>query len=473
MKITFLIPPVKNGRAAERLFGCTYQIYPQPNLVVLYAAAPLEKNHEIRVFDFPVLSKKYSEFLNWFKKDQSDIYCFHTVPLSLRLDLEVARLIKNKPVIFFGPTPTFSPSTFLINENFYVLRGEVEETIPSLIKAIKKKRGFNNIPGLSYLNKGRIINNKSSGFIKDINRLKIPNRRLIAYQKYRNPKLPKNPYTVLLTSRACPAQCYYCVPNSLSYARELEWKQSNHELKPPVRLRSPENVYQELKDIKNLEIKSISVIDDNFIFDKGRHLKLCHQFKKIGLPYGILTRCDTLIDEEIVKALADSGCVYVDLGVESFNQKILDDVGKNLKVATIYKSIELLFKYKIKPKLNILYGASIFETKQTLKDTLEKVKKLPISEVQFAITSPFPGTEFTKIAIKKGWTDSNDVSNIDPSKTGKVSYPHLSAKELEKWVRYSYKSFYLRPKIILKNLLRVRSYQDFFVYSKGLLHVLK
>ena len=114
-------------------------------------------------------------------------------------------------------------------------------------------------------------------------------------------------------------------------------------------------------------------------------MEICKAFKEVGLPFGILARNDRLVDEEMVKALAEAGCVYVDFGVESFNQAILDDVGKDLKVETIEISINLLKKYGIEPKINILYGASPLETKETLKDTLNRVLKLNVDFAQFAV----------------------------------------------------------------------------------------
>ena len=140
MKITFVIPPAKHGRAAERLFGCTFQVYAQPNLVVLYPATMLKNNHKVVVRDFPVEDYSYGQFVEWAKHDDSDIYCFHTVPLSRNLDLEAVKALKHKPVIFFGPEPTHIPETFLTKNNYYVIRGEVEASICGLVDAIEKIR---------------------------------------------------------------------------------------------------------------------------------------------------------------------------------------------------------------------------------------------------------------------------------------------------------------------------------------------
>lgn len=478
MKITFIIPPPLEGRAAERLFGCTYQVYPQPNLIVLYAATILKnKGHNIVVRDMPVEGLSFEKFEEWAEEDNSDIYCFHTVPLCAELDLHAKEYLRDAPIIWFGPRPTSDPEEFLVKNNYYVMRGEVEATIGKVVEAIAQKKGFKEIPGLSFMdNEGKIIHNKGFGYIKDINKLPIPDRTLIPYSKYRNPKLPKSPYTTMLTSRQCNAKCYYCVPNSLSYARELEWKRcnNNHEcIKPPVTIRDPEDIKKELMEIKKLGIKAVSVIDDQFVWGKERHIQICNAFKDSGLPFGILARSDMLVDEEMVKALADAGCIYVDFGVESFRQEILDDVGKNIKVETIESSIELLRKYGIVPKINILYAASPLETKETLKETLDKILSLNVDFVQFTVCSPFPGTRFREKALKEGWVVEKDVGKADPSKKSLIQYPHLPNEYLTNWVRHSYRKFYLRPKIIVKRLLKIRGIGEFKTYLIGIIQLTK
>jgi anaerobic magnesium-protoporphyrin IX monomethyl ester cyclase len=496
MKVTFVIPPTIKGRAAERLFGCTYQVYPQPNLVILYAATILKnKGYDVKVRDMPVEGLSFGQYKEWAKHDSSDIYCFHTVPLCTELDLKaIKHLNQMKPVIWFGPRPTSDPKEFLIQDNYYVIRGEAEAIISKVVEAIEKKENiksdsenrkeeeeqveeiFKQIPGLSYRRNDEIITNSGFGYIKDINKLPTPDRTLINYRKYTNPKLPGAPYTTMLTSRQCNSKCWYCVPNSLSYARELEWKRCNKDpecVKPPVTIRDVEDIKKELEEIKSIGIKAISVIDDQFVWGKERHLELCKAFKDVGLPFGILARNDRLVDEEMVKALADAGCIYVDFGVESFKQEILDDVGKDIKVETIETSIKLLKKYGIEPKINILYGASPLETKETLKETLQKVLELEVDFAQFAVCSPFPGTRFREAAIANGWIVEEDVGKADPSKKSIIQYPHLSNEYLTKWVKHSYRKFYFRPKIIAKRVRSIKRPGDTIVYLKGLWQLTK
>lgn len=469
MKISFVIPPVETGRTPERLYGCTYQVYPQPDLPLLYAASSIE-GHEVTVRDFPVEGFSYKDFLKWMDEDDSEIYVLHTVPISKDIDLKAAQNTR-KDCIFFGPGPTAEPEKFLIRDNSYVLRGEIEYTIGRLANCIDKGKGFHKLNGLSFRKRGA-NHNKTSGIIKNIDNIPIPNRKLIKNKLYRNPKLPRSPYTTMLTSRGCSFRCYYCVPNSLSYARELEWKRFEKG-KPPVTLRTAENIVPELRDMKKLGIRSISVVDDQFIWGKERNKDLCGAFKKAGLPFGILARCDVLCDEEIVSGLAGAGCVYVDIGIESFNQGVLDYIKKDLRVESIKKSIALLNKYGIEPKLNILYGSCPLETEKDLKETLKTVKSFDVDFAQFAVCSPFPGTEFRDIGCEKGWFKNTDVSKVDTSKGSLVSFENMDDVELEKWVRHSYRSFYLRPKTIIKRMSKIRNISEFKTYFKGILNLVR
>ena len=64
MKICFLTPPALDGKApAERIFGCNYGIYTQPNIFMLYPATILHRaGHEVRFLDFPARGKGRRDF---------------------------------------------------------------------------------------------------------------------------------------------------------------------------------------------------------------------------------------------------------------------------------------------------------------------------------------------------------------------------------------------------------------------------
>jgi len=468
MKTVFVIPPPsRKGKVPERLFGCSYTVYSMPNLAILYAASVLKNNNvDVEIFD----ATKMNETEFWKKLPRGDFYIFHSVLLSTPADIKVAeRISKKSKVIFFGPHPTYLPKDFLLNENCLVARGEADLLIERIVKAKDPKK----LKGISFLKGKKVVHNKTSGIIEDLDKLPFPARDLDA-NEYRSLKLKDSKFTVVLASRQCAYRCYYCVPNSISWARELEWKNWTKKAgKPPVRVRSAKNVISEVNQLARQGYKEISFIDDQFVWDKKRCLEICKGIKGLKIEYGILARADRLIDEEIVKELADSGCKYVDIGVESFDQEVLDYVKKDLKIETIYKAIDLLNKYNISPKLNIMFGTSPIETKEMLKSYIKKTLNLQVNYCMYSIATPFPGTEFEKVAKKRKWMrkNVNIYNDLDPAKKSLISYPNLSGKALEKAVFSANKNFYLRPKIIFNQLFKIHSVSGFLDTLKGALRI--
>jgi anaerobic magnesium-protoporphyrin IX monomethyl ester cyclase len=246
---------------------------------------------------------------------------------------------------------------------------------------------------------------------------------------------------------------------SISWARELEWKKFNPG-KPPVTKRSAENIISEFKLLAKQGYKEFSIIDDMFIWDRERIMKICRGIAPLKIRYGILARADHIQDEELVKALAKSGCQYVDLGVESFDQKVLDYVKKDLDVKKVYRAVELLNKYRITPKINIMFGTAPIETRESILKTIKQAKDLPVDFCMFSIATPFPGTEFEKLAKEHHWLNKDYdriYKNLDPAKKALVSYKNLKDKDLEELALKANRDFYIRPKILLKQLRRTSS----------------
>ena len=114
----------------------------------------------------------------------------------------------------------------------------------------------------------------------------------------------------MVTSRNCPFKCIYCVPSSLTFAREIEYKREHEGKKPPVGFRSPENVVDEIEELANKGYKAIGFMDDNFIVTKKRLEVIGEALKKHHIVWGCQARVDA-IDEEIAEMLQHYNCQYV------------------------------------------------------------------------------------------------------------------------------------------------------------------
>ena len=330
-----------------------------------------------------------------------------------------------------------------------VFRGEPEVNVRRYLKT-------GSSIGISYLKNGVPQHIPPSQEVVDINKLPIPLRthgRLGRYAtKYHNYKFEKRPHTTMMASRGCAYRCLFCVPNSVSFARELEYKKF-FKKKPKPSIATSERVITEFKQIKSEGFNSIMVMDDQFLWGKERTLEICEGIKGLNMEWGCLSRADFLIDEDIVKNLYMAGCRTVDVGIESLCQRTLDHVKKDLKLDTFYQAINLLKKYQLEPKINIVLGLHPSETLVELKDMIRKVRKLDIKNVMFTIATPFKGTEFYDYCKNRGYI-IDDSDNIDPLGKCMISYPNLTNVQLEKLQKYAYFTYYFRFSWLLARFRR-------------------
>ena len=472
MKITFIIPPSLDGeKPAERSAGCTRMVYPIPNIYELTVAAVLEQaGHEVSYHDFVLMRNGGNMFESFLKNDDSDCYLIWSVNLSMSTDIHAHYLIrKHRPksfIIFEGPAPTLYTSKFLIDEHTVIVRGEPELTVKELTERIENDLDWTNVDGTSVLKDYVVQTNKPRTLLKNLDELPFPARHLLGDYQFSNPKLKIHPYTLVLTSRNCPFHCIYCVPSSLTFARELEYKTRNPG-KPPISFRSVENIKEELVMLAEQGYKSVAFIDDNFIVKKDRLEAIVKILKQYGFSWGCQARVDA-ITEDIAKILENSGCKFVDLGVESFDDSILDYIKKDIHSDDIDRGIKMLQKYSVPVKLNILIGTSPLETIETVNNTLKRAKELKVSQVMFNIVAPFPGTEFYELAKANGWIAGGEYTPTDVQRNSILNYPQLSGKQMERLLFKNNLSFFLRPSFIFMHLKNFSSFTDFKVALRAL-----
>ncbi|MCL5037141.1 MAG: B12-binding domain-containing radical SAM protein [Chloroflexi bacterium] len=459
-KVTFIEPPPITDRVPERLAGCTYEIHHFPDLAQLGLLSLLKREgYEVNLIDAVLEEIPREDFFKIIAEDDSDYYVIHSCILAKPTDLmTIARIYEVRPksrVFFHGPEPTRVPWEYLDDERTVVFRGEPED---NMLEFLEKGTA----PGTSFKKKYEIESLPPTGRQVNLDKLPVPDRLFGPLGKYKdrffNPKFKGRPYTAMMASRGCAHRCLFCVPNSLSFARELECIKYFGK-KPKVAKVSAARVIEEFRAVAAQGFKSMMVIDDQFLWDKPRSLEICAGVAPLKLEWGILSRADYLLDEEVIKALKDSGCTTIDIGVESLCQKTLDFVRKDITVDQVDRSLSLLKKYGIDAKLNMIIGACPAETEADIQDGLEKLKEMDVENVMFSIATPFKGTEFYKLCEDEGYLiDESD--SLDPLNKAMISYPNLPAEKLEKLEKKAYRDFYLRPEKIWKRIKNIKNLKD-------------
>lgn len=478
MKILFLTPPpLDNALPAERIFGCNYGIYSQPNIFILYPATVLKNaGYGVVCLDFPVTGRTRVDFERFCMDQDFDLIFMYSVFLSKRTDLMARDMLsrgnRRSRFVFMATEPSAAPDDF-VDDRSIVIRGEPESRVLPLVEALAAGTPLTGIPGISYVRDGEIIHQGGCPVIEDLDTLPFPDRTLLDPADYHNPKLSMQPFTTMLASRGCSFGCYYCVPNSLSFAREIEYKRDHLTGKPPVRLRSARNVVEEFTALARAGYKSISFIDDQFVWGGERTMEICAGIAPLGVEWSCLARADMLQDEQVVMAMGRAGCRYVDIGIESFNQEILDYIGKGCKVEMVYTAVANLKRAGIEPELNILLASCPLETAETIETTFRETVRLDVDYVLFSVCTPFPYTAFNARAKVEGWMVKPEYEAIDPIKESFISYPHLTKAQLDRIIRRLYMRYYFRPSYIWKRLRRLHGFRDLVNKARAALTILR
>ncbi|MGZ7208617.1 MAG: B12-binding domain-containing radical SAM protein [Methanobacterium sp.] len=353
-----------------------------------------------------------------------------------------------------GSQPTYRPTDFLDNGFDFVCIGEGEKTVYEFAnEVINDTKNWEHIDGIAWKKGQNNVFNKERALISEdeINSVEIP-----AYEKIDRRYFDISGAIIrgmilkgalLLTTRGCPFSCSFCGCN-LIFGRKLRYK-------------SLENVEKEIKYLKeNFDIEGIWIVDDTFTINKKHVIGVSKILKKYNVVWGCQSRVNTL-DEELVKIMKDSGCIQIDLGVESGSQRILNDIiHKGTKVEQIIESFKLLKKYKIRALANFMIGLPT-ETNDDLKKTMELAEKIEADEYVFSIATPLPGTElYDMVGVD---ISPNDYALIDWN--GSILTEKLNKsdiKDIEKKLKM------LRRKYLLKSIFKSISFRNLkFYFNKG------
>lgn len=472
-KVLFIEPPPIEKNTAERFAGCSWELYHFPDLANIYPFLVLEREgFEAEYLDAVADNLTERRFIEKIKEINPDIFILHSVILSKTTDIYYIKYLEKTfpqaTILIHGPEPTRVPEQYLFDNKIIVFKGEIEQNLLSYLKTSR-------LSGVSVYKEGEVVDIADEQAEWDYDWLphvKRSHAKLKKYfLKYYNPKLSKHPQTVMMASRGCSFNCRFCVPNSLSFSREMEFLK-NHPNKPKVKIASAGYVTSEFRQIKEDGFNSVMIVDDQFLWDKERSIKICSGIKNLGLKWGCLSRADFLNDEDLIKALAQAGCETIDIGVESFSQEILDDINKGLSSSDIITAIELLKKYKISPKLNIMLGVSPLSSKEEVKHTVRQIKNMGLDNVMFSIATPFKGTKFYQQAKENSWL-IDDTDKINPLGKAVISYPSLKARELERLQKFAYRSLYLRPGFIFRRIKKWLNPMNLFNDIKIALRIFK
>ncbi|MBR6126604.1 radical SAM protein [bacterium] len=454
-KVLLIYPPSPVLNREDRCQQPTKDLIvipPLPPTDLLYLAAIAEEcGYEARVKDY----SEGGNLLNDVQEFAPNFIVANIAMPTYKTDMEALARIKqtfpNIKIIVKG-APFLTYNTNVTYENpfvDYVIYGEAELTLKEILDGVPNEE----ILGICYTDDNmQPVKNDPRPFIENLDSLPFPARHLVDNSKYKRPDNGKV-QAVIKVSRGCPYHCFFCLATPVSGAN--------------VRKRSVENIIAEIKEcVEKYNITNFIFWSDIFNIDRDWTINLCKKIIDSGLKitWSANTRANTM-DDEMAAWMYKSGCRLCSIGVESGSQEILNNIGKKITLDEIRNTVKILKKNKIKIYNYFVIGLP-WETEKTVEETIKFAIELDSNFISFYTATPLPGTKYFAYAMM------NKLISGELDFTNSYYEPVVKAHDLTKerifeLHKSAIKRYYLRPKFILKTLMNLRSFAEFYNYFKA------
>ena len=367
-------------------------------------------------------------------------------------------------VLAGGTHPTVLPEETMEDRNIDVIAiSEAEHTMMDIYEVLINggdRSALKNIPGIWYRDGEEVVKTPDRPLFSDLDKLPLPMWHGVKMNLYH--QVPDStfarPIRVMMSSRGCPFKCIFCSARQVSGFK--------------YRAHSADRVVEEMEIlIQKYNARQIIFLDDNFIISKKRVFEICEKMMQKGYHKKVVWtaagRADE-VNEPLLKAMKDAGCVMISYGIESGSPRLLELMKKGEKKEHIEKAVAMARKAGLKTRGTLILGFPT-ETREESLETIDFAKKLGLHFAKFSLATPYPGTALYNIALERGLISSKDWSRFN-SQAGYSTYDPVfipegrTAEEMKQLQRLATKEFYLRPKQIMELVTHIGGWSDIKLY---------
>ncbi|MBI2953460.1 MAG: B12-binding domain-containing radical SAM protein [Chloroflexi bacterium] len=421
MKVQFVyVPKYSRPLYGKMLLGTNIP------LGILSLAAYLRKSQPDLQLDLvDGTTTSYHQTLSRIVSFAPDVLCLSYTTMeamsAYRLIKEVRSKLAQVSIVVGGPHATALPEEALQRAGADVVGiGEGEVTLNEIIALLRttgklEADSLAKIAGIAFRQGERVVKTSPRAYVHDLDSLPWPARDLIDIHDYQGwPFFRQKPQTNVLWSRGCPFHCSFCA--------NPVWRTGGIR----YRIRSAQSVADELEAlVQQFGIREVFDNGDEFNTNLGASIDICREVarRKLGVVWKACVRARPITDE-LAKAMAEAGCWFVYLGIESGNQATLDGIGKHITLDDVLEACKILKKYNINVfglfMLNNVWeesGELMFEDADQSEKTLRFAKHLMVAGlidyIGWSQTAPYPGSKLYDIAHRHNLIPSYLQGNWD------------------------------------------------------------
>ncbi|NWF55038.1 MAG: radical SAM protein [Syntrophaceae bacterium] len=300
-----------------------------------------------------------------------------------------ARIFPQALRVIGGPHVSVSSSDFLRRSRFHAAcRGEGVETLLDLLLAFLDRGlvSLADVPGIDFKDTcGEIRSNPPRKFLFDLDGYPFPSDSLHLFlddihDRHQNSR----DLVYILAGSGCPHHCVFCAQQAIYRGR--------------IRERSAENIFAEMQSLFDKGFRKFAIVQETFLRDPERAARFCSLIENSGLPFEwtIEARADQLSRENMGR-MKRAGLRFLQLGVESGDQKLLDTLRKNIQLRQVIQARDWAEELEIDTAFYLLVGLPDQGWQSILRSAIFLKDHLPFNRVtrhiSTAVAIPYPGSE--------------------------------------------------------------------------------
>jgi radical SAM superfamily enzyme YgiQ (UPF0313 family) len=270
----------------------------------------------------------------------------------------------------------------------YGIRGDGETAFPALLERLSGGLDPRGVEGIHVA--GEIIDG-GRAVAQDLDGLPLWDEALASYARFGAQEI----WVPVQSRRGCPNACSYCSTSRVQGSA--------------FRCRSAQRVVEAIGTLAHRGFQRFYFVDNSFNLPEAQARTLCEGLRTI--QPGIAWRCILYphhVGEELVRAMAESGCVEVSVGFESGSETILEGMNKRFKPEDVRECMQLLESYGIRRMGFLLLGGP-GETRDTVEQSLALARSLPLDGLKVTVgIRIYPNTPLADRALQDGIVSSGD-----------------------------------------------------------------
>jgi len=401
---------------------------PYPTLGLLYVSAYLRKaGVGVEVFDTTFATRE--DLTARLRATPPGVLGIYTnlITRASVLDLVARAKAARWTVVLGGPEAANYPAEYLARGADVVVFGEGEETMAELLPALDA-RGAHRLHGVAGTvfrdEQGDVVTNPDRAQIRDIDALPWPDREAIDLSRYVDVwRTHHGTGSVnLITARGCPYRCRWCSHAVFGY--------SHRRRTPTGTADELEFLVQRYKPDIAWYADDVFTIHHRWLYDYAAELKR----RGIRIPFETISRADRMMQEDVLRTLAEMGCWRIWIGAESGSQRILDAMERGVTVEQVLFATRAAKRYGIEVGMFLMWGYD-GETVDDIAQTVDLVKRADPNVFLTTVAYPIKNTPYFKalgdrVAGTQDWASSTDR---DYDVRGR--YPRELYRHADRWLR--------------------------------------